>query len=256
MKPQHIPDSDLLLEADGELSAWRAARIRRHLQGCWKCRARKLELEASIADVVHLHNDLAEALPPAEGSRARLRSQLPAGASLALGKLTQAATAVVCLMGAAWAGFYLWPGRPPLLPDSRLTPGVALPVTAEALCASEEAEAPPVDAAVARQVFGRYGIRQPAPRTYEMDYLITPALGGARDSLNLWPQPYASGGWNSRVKDALEDKLRTLVCSGQLDLATAQRELAEDWIGAYRRYFRTEQPLMDHFAFVKDRPWE
>lgn len=256
MTPQHIPDRDLLLEADGELSAWRAALVRRHLRGCWQCRARKLELESSIADVVHVHNDLADSLPPAEGSRARLRAQLPAGTVLPWRRGAQAATSILFVMAAVWAGFQLWPGHAQLLPDSRLTPGVVLPVTAEALCTGEEVEAPPVDPAVARQVFGRYGIRQPAPRTYEMDYLITPALGGARDSLNLWPQPYARGDWNARVKDALEDKLRTLVCSGKLDLATAQRELAEDWIGAYRRYFRTEQPLMNHFAFVKDRPWE
>ena len=73
---------------------------------------------------------------------------------------------------------------------------------------------------------------------------------------NLWPQPYSEGTWNARVKDALEDRLRTMVCAGSLDLATAQRALADDWIGAYKQYFRTSEPLPDHLAFVKDRPWE
>ena len=41
----------------------------------------------------------------------------------------------------------------------------------------------------------------------------------------------------------LEERLHTLVCSGQVDLATAQRELATDWIGAYKKYFHTARPL-------------
>ena len=84
-----------------------------------------------------------------------------------------------------------------------------------------------VSASVAREVFRRYGIRNPRPRSYEVDYLIPPALGGTGDPRNLWPQPYSAGVWNARVKDALEDRLRTLVCEGKLDLATAQRDLAQ-----------------------------
>ncbi|HZT37758.1 MAG TPA: hypothetical protein VFA28_07660 [Bryobacteraceae bacterium] len=80
------------------------------------------------------------------------------------------------------------------------------------------------------------------PRAYEVDYLITPALGGADDLGNLWPQSYSATQWNARVKDALEDRLHELVCSGSLDLATAQREIATDWIAAYKKYFHTDQP--------------
>ena len=115
---------------------------------------------------------------------------------------------------------------------------------------------PVVSASLARQVFRRYGIRNPRPRSYEVDYLVPPALGGTADPSNLWPQPYSAGVWNSRVKDALEDRLRALVCEGKLDLATAQRDLASDWIAAYKKYFHTGAPLLDHVAFVKDRPWE
>ena len=88
-----------------------------------------------------------------------------------------------------------------------------------------------------------------------MDYLITPALGGSDDIRNLWPQPYSAGVWNARVKDALEDRLRQLVCEGKLDLESAQREIARDWIGAYKKYFHTDHPLVHHLSFVKDRPW-
>jgi hypothetical protein len=76
-----------------------------------------------------------------------------------------------------------------------------------------------------------------------VDYLITPALGGADDIHNLWPQSYKATVWNAEVKDALEDHLRNLVCGGELDLATAQREIATNWIEAYKKYFHTDRPL-------------
>jgi hypothetical protein len=93
------------------------------------------------------------------------------------------------------------------------------------------------------RVFRAYGIANEDPGKYEVDYLITPALGGADDIRNLWPQPYVSTVWNARVKDELEDRLRDLVCAGQLDLPEAQREISTDWIAAYKKYFRTERPV-------------
>jgi len=71
---------------------------------------------------------------------------------------------------------------------------------------------------------------------------VTPALGGLDDIRNLWPHSYASL-WNARVKDALEDRLRAMVCDGRLDLADARREIATNWIGAYKKYFHTDHPL-------------
>ena len=50
------------------------------------------------------------------------------------------------------------------------------------------------------------------------------------------------------MKDALEDRLHSLVCSGQLDLGKAQREISQDWVAAYKKYFRTNQPLQEHSA--------
>jgi hypothetical protein len=44
------------------------------------------------------------------------------------------------------------------------------------------------------------------------------------------------------VKDALERKLHKLVCAGQLDLKTAQREIASNWIEAYQKYVRKTLP--------------
>ena len=49
--------------------------------------------------------------------------------------------------------------------------------------------------------------------------------------------------WNARVKDQLEDLLPNLVCQGEIDLATAQHDIATDWIAAYKKYFRTSHPI-------------
>ena len=53
--------------------------------------------------------------------------------------------------------------------------------------------------------------------------------------------------WNARVKDALEDRLREMVCEGSLDLMEAQQEIAVNWIAAYKKYFHTETPLEQHY---------
>jgi hypothetical protein len=130
-------------------------------------------------------------------------------------------------------------------------------VTREYICnAGDTVELQAVPSTVASKVFEEYGIHNPAPRTYEVDYLITPALGGSTEIQNLWPQPYAEGAWNSHVKDALEDRLRALVCEGMLDLTTAQHEISSDWIAAYQKYFRTREPLEIHAGFALDPPWE
>jgi hypothetical protein len=41
----------------------------------------------------------------------------------------------------------------------------------------------------------------------------------------------------------LEERLHQLVCDGELDLPTAQRDIATDWIVAYKKYFHTDRPL-------------
>jgi hypothetical protein len=48
------------------------------------------------------------------------------------------------------------------------------------------------------------------------------------------------------VKDELESLLPRLVCAGALDLETAQRDMAVDWIAAYKKYFNTDHPLQAH----------
>jgi len=73
--------------------------------------------------------------------------------------------------------------------------------------------------------------------------LIPLALGGSNSIKNLWPLPKNTSPWNARVKDALEVRLQKLVCGGQVDLKTAQREIATDWTEAYRRHVRKSPPV-------------
>jgi hypothetical protein len=129
------------------------------------------------------------------------------------------------------------------VPDAHLTPGATVLVARQDVCSSAAPKNRMVPVSLQQQVLDEYGVGNAEPKAYEVDYLITPALGGADDIRNLWPQSYGGNGWNARVKDALEDRLHDLVCSGDLDLATAQREISTDWIAAYKKYFHTDRPL-------------
>ena len=122
-------------------------------------------------------------------------------------------------------------------PRWAITPGETRPITLEEVCQYSKAEVISRDIPLDMQqkVFAAYGIRSPQKDQFEVDYLITPDLGGAESIRNLWPQPY-SVRWNAHVKDELEERLHELVCSRKLDLATAQHEIAVDWIAAYKKY--------------------
>jgi hypothetical protein len=132
------------------------------------------------------------------------------------------------------------------IPNPSLTPGATVLESPGEVCQESNTKNKAVPVALRRQVFDEYGIKAGSPTAYEVDYLITPALGGADDIHNLWPQSYTATIWNAQVKDALEDHLRDLVCDGQLDLATAQREIAMNWIDAYKKYFHTDRPLTSY----------
>jgi len=116
------------------------------------------------------------------------------------------------------------------MPSPDRTPGLARPLGTAEVCALPAAE-PEVPPALQQQAFNAYGIAPAA--TYQVDRLIPALLGGSDEIANLWPQP-ATPTPGSREKDRLEVALRDLVCSGALDLPTAQREVARDWYSAYQ----------------------
>jgi len=252
----HLSDEELLLFADGETRGRTEADTREHLAACWSCRLRMRELDDAIAEVARLHrHDGNLTLPAAEGPRALLKARLReltaarsrSGARGNLDLWTRGA-APFAATGVVLALIWLsanWSERN-AVPRSDLTPGAVRTMAASDVCSVPIGGNAEVVPAIQRQVFAEYGMRNAEPRAYEVDYLITPALGGSDDIRNLWPQPYSGSPWNAYVKDALEDYLRGMVCSGRMDLATAQHEIASNWIAAYKKYFHTRHPLSRH----------
>jgi hypothetical protein len=157
-----------------------------------------------------------------------------------------AAAACLAVLAMALIRTGQWASRPSAVvsvPRSNLTPGAVLLLERKQVCTVEQANNRAVPASRRRRVLQAYGISDADARAYEIDYLVTPALGGADDIRNLWPQSYSATVWNADAKDDLEVWLGALVCAGNLDLGTAQSELSRDWIAAYKKYFHTESPL-------------
>jgi hypothetical protein len=138
--------------------------------------------------------------------------------------------------------------EPGALPIRALTPGATERITTADLCAGRGPSKIEIAPAVRDAVLRDYGMAGLADADYELDYLITPELGGSSDRRNLWPERYGSRVWNARVKDELEELLPALVCRGAVGLATAQTDIASDWIAAYKKYFHTEAPLPRQLA--------
>jgi anti-sigma factor RsiW len=265
----HPRDEELLMAADGELSGRRSTRVRAHLASCWDCRVRMAEIEDTIADFARGYRQhFGPELPPIDGARAQLKTRLaelaakprayswPRFFRLAPTMRVAAYICVTIFIAAAISKIFVQaPGMNTLhpavvafeaemVPNRSLTPGATRQVAVRDVCVmAHEEVVKPVPVALRQQVFREYGIANADADNYEVDYLITPGLGGVEDIRNLWPEPSASPVWNSRVKDALEERLHQLVCSGKLDLPTAQREIANDWIAAYRKYLFTDKPL-------------
>ncbi len=250
-EPVHLSEKELILAADGELSVRRRAKVNAHLEACWSCRERMRVIETTIAEFVRARNaELNRQLPPAAGPRALLRARLSEAAAATPGSSFwqfpfPAARVGQLAAGVAFVGIVLVvltvfqstvsaEGPKPRL---GITPGETRPITVEEVCFYQRAEVVSRDIPndMRQKVFAAYGIKPAQADQFEVDYLITPDLGGTESIRNLWPQPY-SVRWNAHVKDKLEQRLHELVCGHQLDLQTAQRDIAVDWIGAYKKY--------------------
>jgi hypothetical protein len=240
MPEKHLTRNELSLLLDGESEAGS-----RHVETCAFCRSRLNEMGETFSDFVQLHHEsLNEQIPPIAAPCAQLRSRLDlAKLDLANPKRTNWLHPV--LLAAACLTLIAIYTRPAdrSIPKNNLTPGETRNVSLGDVCREDnEDEVRAVPVSLRQQVFREYGINDMRPNAYEVDYLITPELGGATNSLrNLWPEPY-SAVWNAHVKDELEQRLHGLVCAGQLDLATAQHDISRDWIGAYKKYFHTDKP--------------
>jgi hypothetical protein len=126
------------------------------------------------------------------------------------------------------------------LPDRRCSPGAySAGLTTAVICSPgfRTATIRNVPQSEKFQVEAEYGLR-PAYYgfTIEIDHIVPLELGGSNDSANLFPEP-GSGAANYHVKDALENALHDLVCSGAIGLRAAQRAIAANWEALYRRVF-------------------
>ena len=265
---RHISDEELLRSADGELPPQRSAEVDAHLEACWDCRARMEGLQSAITELVRSHHGRFDPyLPPISGSRALLRARIHELSAAPRpewwkrvfqfgNSFSAAATISLLLIAMAIGSWWFRHSSHPHLtsivgalgsnaaPDRALTPGATRQITLSEVCSVPQEEViGAVSINLRQQVLKEYGIADARPEEYEIDYLIAPRLGGTEDIRNLWPEPYRAQVWNARVKDALEERLHELVCSGQLDLVTAQRDIATDWIAAYKKYFHTQRPL-------------
>jgi hypothetical protein len=253
----HPRDEQLLQEIDGELPPRAVRRIQSHLRACWRH-----ELEHAITTFIRARQlEFDNPLAPETDARELLKSrlvQLPmppvvrAGWWSWRGSLRALSGAACCALTLfIWIGIrHNQPHRKSTsvsIPGSSLTPGATILADTQEVCALGNAANKSVTPTLRNSVFKEYGIPTAEPGAYEIDYLITPGLGGADDIRNLWPHSYSSK-WNARVKDKLEYRLHDLVCSGNLNLAQAQREIATNWIVAYKKYFHTDRSLPDETA--------
>ena len=92
-----------------------------------------------------------------------------------------------------------------------------------------------VPSAVKHAVYDSYGIPTHKPGDYEVNHLISLELGGSNSVRNLWPESFILKPLNAHVKDAVENKLHQLICSGQISVQAAQA-IAQNWPAAYQKY--------------------
>ncbi|CAB4133097.1 HNHc domain containing protein [uncultured Caudovirales phage] len=131
------------------------------------------------------------------------------------------------------------------VPNPRFTPGKAdTTLTKQVICAPtfRTTTIRNVSEQTKTIVYYHYGVVNHAgyctgKEGCEVDHLISLELGGSNDPLNLWPQPY-TGEPNAHEKDLVENKLHSMVCSGQITLEQAQKQISTDWVGAYKKYVK------------------
>ena len=265
---RHPSDAELRLRAEGEPPD---RRTREQLAGCPERQARPARTEDALEDFFAVRRRILDRTVPAPGpARERLRSALAQGA----GSVTRApshlpaALAAAALALAAATGAVLWHDGDNALardslaaagavPDPAMTPGATGAAGLAELCAPAKPVVPAaIDREMALRIFRNHGIANPEPLAYELDHLVPPELGGITAAENLWPQAYRGTVWNAHAKDALEDRLLRRACSGEVSLQAAQNDIARHWVDAYRKHFRTAEPLVEHAAFLKDRPWQ
>lgn len=121
------------------------------------------------------------------------------------------------------------------LPDHACSPGaVFASSTVSDICTPGYSKSVRnVSAGTKKKVYAEYGISYPQPTgSYELDHLIPLELGGSNDTANLFPEA-AEPAPGFHEKDLVEDYLHQEVCSGSINLAAAQMQIANNWVAVY-----------------------
>ena len=125
-----------------------------------------------------------------------------------------------------------------MLPDARITPGVADPRVTQAtiqqtICqAGYTATVRSVSTAEKKAVLHLYALPDNQLHLVEIDHFLSLEVGGSNDLKNLWPQYYSAakgqtGYLGAREKDVVETWLHRQVCAGKMTLAAAQAAIRE-----------------------------
>jgi hypothetical protein len=72
----------------------------------------------------------------------------------------------------------------------------------------------------------------------EIDHIVALELGGSNNIANLFAET-ADAAPGYKAKDRLENRLRDMVCAGQIGLRTAQRQIAANWQSLYKSVYGT-----------------
>jgi hypothetical protein len=133
------------------------------------------------------------------------------------------------------------------LPDRGCTPGAILPAASVSRICQRgySRRVRHVSYQLKGLVYRAYGVhRRFDGGDGEVDHLVPLELGGSNQQANLWPER-ATPAPGAHEKDAVENFLHGAVCERRMELRTAQRQIARDWLVIYRRLGPRERAAYD-----------
>jgi len=128
------------------------------------------------------------------------------------------------------------------VPDSALTPGATVLASRQTVCAEANIKINSFRLHCSARCFRNMALPERSRELTRSTIWLHRRSAGGRYS-----QPVAALLRGHRLEFRSERRLggslRELVCDGSLDLPEAQREIATNWIAAYKKYFQTDRPL-------------
>ncbi len=118
--------------------------------------------------------------------------------------------------------------------NQSLTSGVILTTNPKVVCAKGySASVRNVPLALKEEIYKMNGVPFPQPAgTVELDHVVSLELGGSNSIQNLKIE-YRDPRPGYMEKDQVENYLHGLVCSGQMKLTEAQKQIATNWTNIY-----------------------